>query len=660
MRAIRVGLSLQMVLLFGLLTAIATIVLVAFIYSEYRNSHQQQVQQQIEHTLQSQVNAIRNHIRLQKSETIDISQDPLVRTIMPLLQHEYAHHNGDKYRELNQKLRTGLTPRMERNHIYDIFLIDLQGEIIFTMTHEADFATNLVTGPFRHSALAKATHDAMDQIQPQISTVKRYAPSNNASALFIAVPLMGINGRLLGVVAIQNDASHLRAIAANYTNLGASGETVIASSHNNTTLMMMPLRHDADAAFRRTIKTDSAIAMPMHLALQGKSGHGFWNDYRDIPVFAAWGYVPELQWGVVVKIDQQEALRELQSTRHLIILITLGILLVVIGLAVLFGRFLTYPIEQLSIATERVTRGDFNTKVPTIHGALEIHQLTDTFNLMLTHMQQASRSIEASFFQIQKQKKQLESALQQASTAQMEAEISRTQAEQANNAKTEFLSSMSHELRTPLNAVLGFGQILEQSPLEAKQEKCVRHILDGGHHLLNLVNDVLDLAKLDSGKIAVKQESVLLGSLCEECATMMQPLASQYGITLQFPANSETLPPLRADAFRLKQVMLNLISNGIKYGDSQLTIETLADDNMARIWVHNDGDPIPTAKHDQLFQPFSRLGREAGEIEGSGIGLVISKRLMEMMGGAIGLDADVATGTTFWIDVPIDRDPRPT
>ncbi|MCG5524640.1 PAS domain S-box protein [Ectothiorhodospira haloalkaliphila] len=228
------------------------------------------------------------------------------------------------------------------------------------------------------------------------------------------------------------------------------------------------------------------------------------------------------------------------------------------------------------------------------------------------------------------------------------------EAERASRAKSEFLSNMSHELRTPMNAVLGFAQLLETDPtLDEIQADSVGEILKGGRHLLDLINEVLDLASVEAGRVELSIESIPLRELVRECLMLLTPLADARQIRID-PGHDEDCVVL-ADRIRLKQVMINLLSNAIKYnrdgGDVRLDIRSDFE-GWLRISVTDTGKGISPDKLDQLFQPFSRLEGCMEGVEGTGIGLAISRRLMEVMGGEIGVDSQPGEGSTFWLRLP--------
>lgn len=246
--------------------------------------------------------------------------------------------------------------------------------------------------------------------------------------------------------------------------------------------------------------------------------------------------------------------------------------------------------------------------------------------------------------------------------AETDLKLAKLAAEKANMAKSEFLSRMSHELRTPLNAILGFAQIIEsETPAPtSSQKQSIDEILNAGWYLLNLINEILDLAQIESGKLALTVEPTALTEVIRECLAMIEPQAQVRGIQLSCSA-METCYFVDADRVRLKQALINLLSNAIKYNKHEGTVFLdcrLSAPGRVRVSIQDSGAGLGEKQLTQLFQPFNRLGQENSAEEGTGIGLVVTKQLVELMGGTIGVESTLGNGSIFWIELNIAEDPE--
>ena len=230
----------------------------------------------------------------------------------------------------------------------------------------------------------------------------------------------------------------------------------------------------------------------------------------------------------------------------------------------------------------------------------------------------------------------------------------------ASKAKSEFLSRMSHELRTPLNAILGFGQLLERQKPTEVQRKRVGYILSAGKHLLDLINEVLDISRIEAGRMQLSLEPVCVADALEETLDLMRPLATERSIQLSASADIDAGVHVLADRQRFKQVLVNLLNNAVKYtpffGGVAVSYHVPGNEKV-RVLVSDTGPGIPVEKLARLFTPFERLGAEQSAIEGTGLGLALSQRLVDAMGGSIGVESAVGKGSTFWIELPLTKSP---
>jgi PAS domain S-box-containing protein len=233
----------------------------------------------------------------------------------------------------------------------------------------------------------------------------------------------------------------------------------------------------------------------------------------------------------------------------------------------------------------------------------------------------------------------------------------REAADAANAAKSEFLRSMSHELRTPLNAVLGFTQLLQRDrTLAERPRRLIDHVHKGGEHLLRLIDDVLDLARVESGAVPLSLEPVAVSNVLEEVRSTLAPMAQRRGIVIEAVPPPAPLPFVRADRTRLAQIVLNFGSNAIKYGKAQgrTVIRARVEGRRVRVVVSDDGIGIPEDRQERIFQAFYRAGQETGPIEGTGIGLALARRLAVLMDGEVGFRSEEGKGSEFWVDLPIE------
>jgi signal transduction histidine kinase/CheY-like chemotaxis protein len=312
-------------------------------------------------------------------------------------------------------------------------------------------------------------------------------------------------------------------------------------------------------------------------------------------------------------------------------LVAAALTLALFGTAML--RSVLRPMRRLAAGAKRLGSGELSARVPE-HGVDDLKDLARSLNSMAVSFEATRKTLDG-------QRAQIVS--------------SREETERATRAKNEFLSRMSHELRTPLNAILGFAQLLELDHLDSRQRDNVAHIVSGGRHLLDLINEVLEISRIESGSMNPVIEPVHAAGIVREAIDLVSPLAAQRGIGLGGPTEATEHVWIAADQQRLKQVLLNLLANAVKYnregGTVSVRIKRLGE--RARILVTDTGQGIPQDQLPRLFVPFERLGAESTGVEGTGLGLVLALRLAEAMGGSLGVESQPWIGSTFHIEVPL-------
>jgi signal transduction histidine kinase/CheY-like chemotaxis protein len=298
---------------------------------------------------------------------------------------------------------------------------------------------------------------------------------------------------------------------------------------------------------------------------------------------------------------------------------------------------LTRPMSVISAGARRLGAGDFSTRVPET-GAKGVKDLARSLNSMAASLDATRKTLDTKSTQLA---------------------LAREETERANMAKNEFLSRMSHELRTPLNAILGFAQLLELDDLDARQRDNVAHIVSGGRHLLDLINEVLEISRIETGSMSPVIEPVHAGGIVKEAIDLIGPLATQRGIVLSSTIDGHSDLWIAADPQRLKQILLNLLANAVKYNrdGGAVTVGMKVLGARARIEVTDSGLGIPQDQLPKLFVPFERLGAEASGVEGTGLGLALALRLAEAMGGSLGVQSQPWIGSTFHIDLPLAAAP---
>jgi signal transduction histidine kinase len=352
----------------------------------------------------------------------------------------------------------------------------------------------------------------------------------------------------------------------------------------------------------------------------------------------------------IVSVDMESQLNDNQLLLNRVLLMAAGLIagsLAIVVLYLIVTGLILKPVRVLQETAEKVSQGDLNIRSDISTGD-EFQQLSETFNTMLSNLKHNADQLRAI-------NKGLDVKLVQMAE-------SNVALYESNRLKSEFLANVSHELRTPLNSILGFAELLKEagSP-DAKHSRYVQNIAQSGRNLLELINDLLDLAKIEAGRMEVRSEPLSLSDLFEGLSNILKPLCEQKNLTIAFDVPAD-VPILQTDPSKLQQVLYNFLSNAIKFSPPGERIELSADrhEEGVRITVTDRGPGIETQQQQLIFVKFRQIdGSVTREHGGSGLGLAISRELAALLGGRIGVQSTVGQGATFWIILPLKIDPGP-
>jgi signal transduction histidine kinase/FixJ family two-component response regulator len=516
----------------------------------------------------------------------------------------------------------------------NIYLFSSSGHLVF-----AQDGSNAST-----PELSRTVDQTRTLLSAEISNYTR-DPATRTPAVYVSAPVFGPGGSISGIVAARLSNDEIYRVVDDYSNLGRTGETVIAQAEPDGIAVVAPLRQQPDAAFHLKFSTrdaPSAIAA----AVEGMRIQSVTTDYLGRKVLSVSRYLPSLGWGLAVKMDTDEIFAPAANLRRGMWIGGLVVVFFFFVGARVTAQSLNHPLHLLTDAARKIEQGDLSTRVDMHSRKDEFSYLAQTFNAMIRQIQDATHKL----------RETNESLEQKVADRTDDLKIKTAEAERANRAKSEFLANMSHEIRTPLNAILGYAQILfRDGSLHPFQRDAIGTIIKSSDHMLMLINEILDLSKIDAGRMELFPTDFNLKKTIEEMEDLFQPECEEKGLGLRIQFTEvEHFFPVHGDQGKVRQVLINLIGNAVKFTQrgSVKVLVRKGEANLVTFDVTDTGPGIPATMHELIFEPFQQ-GPLAGAVGGTGLGLAIAKKQVEVMGGQLLLETPPGGGARFHFTISL-------
>lgn len=603
----------KLLITFLCLSLIPLGVFALFIYQNHSQAILREETQDLRELSGEKVVELRNYFETKEKEAVLIAHS---QVLLELVEGK-AQSKDEKVNQFFYHLE-------QIYNVEGITVINQQGVVIYCAKERE--IEGLLVGKSKNPELPLAFQRSSLLLTPNTSHLEQ-SPESGKMVVTVSSPIFS-EQKIVGVVAFQAPPDKLYRFFLDYTGLRETGEFLVGQRRGSYIDFVIPTRHAPQDFF--SIEMGSGLALPMQNAVQGKRGLGTSIDYRGVKIIAVWDYFPYLDLGMVVKRDYAEATASVQELRILIITIGLATVLITMGVAFWLSRAFTSPIRQLSATMEEVSKGNLEMAVK-MDRKDEFGSLSHSLSDMLEELRASATSVAA-----------------------LNAEVKRREA--AEDQLRTFLDIIVHELRGPITPIQeGVSGALDYSQDE-EQKKLLNIALANSKRLYVIAQDLLQLRSLEQQALRFNMVGCNLNAIVKDSCEMLIRQAAEKGLFLDQHLDPN-IPEVFADRDRLIQVMVNLISNALKYGEKgKVTIRTSVLEHCTKVQVHNTGKGISKEDQEKLFRRFVRLEQHKEKrIPGTGLGLMIARMIVEAHGGEIAVESDETTGTTFSFTLPIKK-----
>lgn len=522
--------------------------------------------------------------------------------------------------------------------ILSMFLYDLDGRVL--AASQPRYINRLVN---RQPYFAPSLEADDLRVEPPFFDI-----SENALTTVITDIITDDDGQPLGVLAGLLDTSTLSTIMLDRTGLGETGESYLVSGENN--YLLTPSLYEAEGFPQNRAYTSIGI----NAALAGGAGRGVYPDYRGVEVVSSYRYIPEIDSALLVEIDVAEGYEVINQIGATVGIVALISIAAAMGVGVVSALNISNPLSKLTTVATQIASGELNQRADVGATKNEIGVLAASFNSMADG---------------------LTNTLEQMQQANRELKLANAKVREAARLKSEFLANMSHELRTPLNAIIGFTGIMLEGfagEIDEEAQHMTQRVYENSKGLLSLINDILDIAKIESGRLDLVSSPFNPVELSKQWYERLEVLASQKGLAFEVKVDPKLPDTLYGDAERLTQIAVNLLSNAFKFTEQgSVTLALTTGTGIWRIKVRDSGIGIPAHAKEYIFDEFRQVdGSSRRSYGGTGLGLAITRKFVLMMGGTISVESELGKGSEFTVTLPMrttpanpDRDdaqPEPT